>query len=161
MRHFIPILMLGALGACQQRDAPAANATPTPVSTPSASPTAAAAQDLSRYVGAYPTEATAGAPSFLRLPAVRDAVAAVVDDAGVRTTVLGSDVTATPIVMEAGKLLAFGCEPHNCGPHNWAIAVRPDGSAPAVCYYDQDRRVARWYPEDAGPAPVNGCPSGD
>jgi hypothetical protein len=162
MRRFLPILMLGVLAACQQRDEPAAAPTPEPVASPSAAPTAAAgADDLSRYVGAYPTEATAGAPSFLRLPAVRDAVSSVVGDAGVRETVLGSDVTATPIVMEAGKLLAFGCEPHNCGPHNWTIALRPDGGAPAVCYYDQDRRVARWYPEGAGPAPVNGCPSGD
>lgn len=161
MRHFIPILMLGALAACQQRDEPAAAPTPERVVAPSPSVAAAAAADLSRYVGAYPTEAKAGAPSFLQLSAVRDAVATVVSDAGVRKTVLGSDVTATPIVLEAGKLLAFGCEPHNCGPHNWAIALRPDGSAPAVCYYDQDRRVARWYPEGAAPVPVNGCPSGD
>ncbi|KQN94280.1 hypothetical protein ASE95_05430 [Sphingomonas sp. Leaf231] len=117
--------------------------------------------DLSRYVGAYPTEAAAGGPSFLRHPAVRSGVAEVVKDVVVRDLVLGSDVTATPIAMVEGKLVAFGCEPHNCGPHNWAVTVKPDGSAPAVCYYDQDRRVARWYPQGAGPAPVNGCPSGD
>ena len=94
-------------------------------------------------------------------PQVREAVAAVVPDKAVRALVLGSDVTATPIALVEGKLVAFGCEPHNCGPHNWAVAIRPDGTGAAVCLYDQDRRVARWYPEKAGPAPVNGCPSGE
>jgi len=162
MRVFLLPLTLGVVLAGCQRE-PAAP-TPTPsVAAPSPTPSAAPSppSDLSAYVGEYPTEPKGAAPSFLRQPQVREAVAAVVPDKQVRDLVLGSDVTATPIALVEGKLVAFGCEPHNCGPHNWAVAIRPDGSDAAVCLYDQDRRVARWYPEKAGPAPVNGCPSGE
>lgn len=162
MRAVLPLTFLAlALVGCQ-RQAEQSAPTPTPTAaapSPTASPTATAA--LSAYVGEYPTEAKDGAPSFLRQPQVRAAVARVVPDAEVRALVLGSDVTATPIAMVDGKLLAFGCEPHNCGPHNWAIAIRADGSDPAVCLYDEDRRIARWFPTDAAPAPTNGCPSGE
>lgn len=152
-------LLLAACG--RQQDEPAGPPSPTPVASPAPAPSSSPAADLSRYVGAYPTEPTGGGPSFLRQPAVRDAVAAVLPDAALRDLVLGSDVTATPIALVDGKLLAFGCEPHNCGPHNWAIAIRPDGHDAAVCLYDEDRRVARWYPDGAAAAPVNGCPSGE
>lgn len=154
------IATIAVLAGCQRQPDPAPAPSPSIASpTPSAPPEAPA--DLSRFAGEYPTEGKDGAPSFLRQPLVRAAVAGVVPDADVRALVLGSDVTATPVAMVDGKLVAFGCEPHNCGPHNWAIAIRPDGTDAAVCLYDQDRRIARWYPEDAGPAPTNGCPSGE
>lgn len=160
-RGLLSLAVLGALLAgCQRQAEPAPAPSPTRAS-PTPTPSPIAQVDLSRYIGEYPTEDKAGAPSFLRQPQVRGAVAAVVPDKEVRALVLGSDVTATPIALMEGKLVAFGCEPHNCGPHNWAIAIRPDGSGAAVCLYDQDRRIARWYPDKAGPAPVNGCPSGE
>ncbi len=161
MRYFLlPTLVFLALMGCQRQPEPAPAPSAT-AATPASTPTSQPVGDLSAYVGAYPTEGRAGAPAFLDAPVVRAAVAHVVPDKSVRDLVLGSDVTATPITQVDGKLLAFGCEPHNCGPHNWAIAIRADGRDPAVCHYDQDRRVARWYPENAAPAPVNGCPSGD
>ena len=82
-------------------------------------------------------------------------------DADIRARILDADAVATPIALEQGRVLSYACEPHNCGPHNWAIALTPDGGEAAVCYYDEDRRIARWYPEDFGPAPTGGCPSGD
>lgn len=161
MRATLLSLTLGlSLAACQRASEPAPMPTTTTVS-PTPTPPARVAADLTRYIGEYPTEDNDAGPSFLRQPVVRSAVAQIVPDAAVRDLVLGSDVTATPIAVVEGKLLAFGCEPHNCGPHNWAIAIREDGTDPAVCYYDQDRRIARWYPENAARAPTNGCPSGE
>jgi len=161
MRAFLLLALAGAtLAGCQRQPDPAPEPSST-VATPAPTPAALPSEDLSRYVGEYPTEEKGGGPSFLRQPLVREAVARVVPDKDVRELVLGSDVTATPIAQVEGKLVAFGCEPHNCGPHNWAIAIRPDGADPAVCYVDQDRRIARWYPEGAAPAPAGGCPSGE
>lgn len=158
----LALALVIATAACrQQPDSPVATPSPTALVSVTPSPTPASAVDLSRYVGKYPTEKLSGGTSFLHHPAVRDAVASVVGDAAVRTRVLDADVTATPIVRYEGRLLAFGCEPHNCGPHNWAVAITPDARVASVCYYDQDARVARWYPEGAMPAPSGGCPSGD
>ncbi len=149
-----------SLAACQQQPAPSPAATPTP--TPSASPsaTASATATLTRYVGSYPSD-TVGTTSFLSDPAVRAAVAAAVADPGIRERVLDAEATATPIALVEGRVLSYACEPHNCGPHNWAIAVTPDAKTAAVCYYDQDAQEARWYPQGAGPNPQGGCPSGE
>lgn len=132
--------------------------TPPPVVPPSA--TASPAGDLSRYVGAYPFDEVGGT-AFLTDPQVRAGIEGAVSDPAVRARVLDRDVTATPIAQQDGRILSFGCEPHNCGPHNWTVAITPDGKNASVCYYDQDRRVARWYPEGAGASPGSSCPSGD
>lgn len=160
IRRLAPVL-LAALAACQQQTEPVANvATPTPAATPSPSASPRAPEPMARYVDHYPYEAV-GATSFLGDPLVKAAVAAAVPDTAVRDDVLSNEAVATPIVMRDGRVLAWGCEPHNCGPHNWSIAITPDGQRAAVCYYDQDAKAARWYPEGAGPNPDSGCPSGD
>jgi hypothetical protein len=161
MRRLISLAACAALAACQQQADQPTNA--APIATPSASTGIAAtpAATLARYVGHYPTDAVEGGPSFLADPAVRAAVAAAVPDEAVRARVLDTDVTATPITDVEGRVLSYGCEPHNCGPHNWAVALSPDGRTGAVCYYDDDRKIARWYPEGAGPNPAGGCPSGE
>jgi hypothetical protein len=159
MTRLLPLIALLLVAACQRAPEPANDTAAAPAPTPSAS-AAAPAADLSRYVGRYPLDAVGGT-SFLAEPAVQALVNGVVDDPAVRARVLDRDVTATPIAEEDGRLLSYGCEPHNCGPHNWTVAIRPDGSGGAVCYYDQDAGVARWYPAEAGKAPTGGCPSGD
>ncbi|NJR79114.1 hypothetical protein [Sphingomonas corticis] len=159
-RSLFPLAAVAALAACDRAPEPRKETTAaTPVATPSPSPPAAPAA-LAKYIGRYPLDEVSGG-AFLNDPAVRATVAGVVPDADVRARVLDRDVTATPIVLDGDRLLSFGCEPHNCGPHNWAIAIRRDGSGGAVCYYDQDRNVARWYPAGAGETPASGCPSGD
>lgn len=161
MYRRLTLLALVPLAACQQAPEPTANQTaaiaPVPLPGVVASPSA---PDLRRYVDHYPLDGV-GETTFLSDPRVRDGVAAAVPDAAVRARVLDPDVTATPIVLAQGRVLSYGCEPHNCGPHNWAIAITPDGREAAVCYVDQERQVARWYPEGFGPAPTGGCPSGD
>lgn len=153
-------LLLIALAACSRAPEPQPEPTraveaPAPAPIPSAAGT-----DLSRYVGKYPFDPVAGT-RFVDEPAVRAAVALVVPDAEVRDIVLSRDATANPIAEQDGRVLSWACEAHNCGPHNWAIAITPDGRDAAVCYHDQDAGVSRWYPADyRAPAP-DGCPSGE
>jgi hypothetical protein len=160
MTRFLPLTALALLAACQRAPEPANDIAAAPSPTPEASASPATTANLSRHAGKYPLDDVGGS-SFLAEPAVRQLVAGVVDDPAIRARVLDRDVTATPIEEVDGRLLSYGCEPHNCGPHNWTIAIRPDGSGGAVCYYDQDANVARWYPRDAGKAPTDGCPSGE
>ena len=116
--------------------------------------------ELSRYVGKYPFDLVAGT-RFVDEPAVRSAVAKVLPDAGVRDIVLSRDATANPVAEWDGRILSWACEAHNCGPHNWAIAITPDGHDAAVCYYDADAHVSRWYPADYRAPASDGCPSGE
>lgn len=161
MRYLIPVALL-ALAACSREPEPAAadnQATPAaPAPTPS--PTATTTPALARYIGGYPFDPVGGV-AFMENPQVRAAIEAAVPDAEVRERVLDRDVTATPIAEWEGRILSYGCEPHNCGPHNWAVAITPDGARASVCYWDEDRQVARWFPEGAAPPPASGCPSGD
>lgn len=144
-------LML-AIAGCKPADrhtssnatAPAPAASPAALSTPQPTATPAA---LGAYLGKYPSDKVDGV-TFLDNPAVTTAVDALVSDAGIRKLVLGGDGPVTPIASRDGKLIAWGCETHNCGDHNWTIEIAPDGTAPTVCYHDanamNDR--SRWYP---------------
>ena len=143
-------VLLGAalLAGCHSNDARNA-VTPTPQptqATVSTSPAPAAAGALDSYLGHYPFDAVGGV-RFLDQPAVTRAVAALVPDSKIRTLLLGGDGPGTPVVRKDGKLLAWGCETHNCGGHDWAILIAPDGGGANVCYHDavtmRDR--ARWY----------------
>lgn len=143
--------LLGAalLAGCHSGDAgnavaPTPQPTPAAVSTAAATPTAAGALD--RYLGHYPFDAVDGV-RFLDQPAVTKAVTSLVPDAGIRTLVLGGDGPGTPVARKDGKLLAWGCETHNCGAHDWTILIAPDGGGASVCYHDAAtmRTRARWY----------------
>jgi hypothetical protein len=162
MRYAPALLLLTTLAACSRAPEPQpeptrATATPTPTSTPSAT---VAATDLSRYVGKYPFDPVAGR-LFIDEPRVRTAVARVVPDTEVRDTLLSRDATANPIAEQDGRILSWACEAHNCGPHNWAITITPDGRDAAVCYHDQDAGVSRWYPAGHRAPSPDGCPSGE
>lgn len=108
---------------------------------------AATGSGLSAYVGKYPSDKVVGI-SFLDTPAVRQAVAANVPDAKIRDFVFGSDGPQAPIVSKAGRILAWGCERHNCGYHNWSVSITPDGSTADICFYHDDDSAdgpARWF----------------
>lgn len=105
------------------------------------------AESLSRYVGSHPSEALGGA-RFLDEPSVRAAIAATVPDAAVRRFILGYDGPDAPIVLKDGRVLAWGCERHNCGYHNWSVAITPDGSSAEICFYHDDDSAdgpSTWY----------------
>lgn len=117
---------------------------------------------LSGYVGRHPAEVVGGV-RFLDQPAVRAAVAATVADPGVRDFVFNYNGPDAPIVSKDGRLLAWGCERHNCGYHNWSVAITPDGSSAEVCFYHDDDSAegpSTWYLPGGGTEQRPGnCPS--
>src|SRR3546814_6768352 len=62
------------------------------------------------------------------LPSVKAAVTATVPDTKVRDFVFHYNGPDAPIVRKDGRILAWGCEVHNCGYHNWSISITPDGN---------------------------------
>ena len=121
---------------------PPANATaPKPPGPPTPPPAV-----LGVYVGHYPFDEVNGV-TFLAQPQVRAAVAAAVpDDAEIRNLVFEGAGPTAPIARRDGRLLSWGCEAHNCGPHNWAILIDEAGAAAEICYHDDsvDGEGARW-----------------
>ena len=118
--------------------------------------------DLGAYVGKYPFDKVDGT-SFLDTPAVRRAVAATVPDKAVRAWIFEKAGPQSPIVLKDGKLLAWGCEQHNCGAHNWTIAIDPAGTAADICYFDEtvDTGQAKWYlASGTSEMRKDSCPSG-
>lgn len=102
---------------------------------------------LSKYVGTHPSTPIEGT-RFLDEASVRNAVAANVSDDAVRKFVFGYNGPDAPIAAKDGKILAWGCERHNCGYHNWSIAITPDGTSAEVCYYrnaDRPDATSTWY----------------
>ena len=102
---------------------------------------------LAKYVDLRPRESEGGR-SFLTEPAVRKAVAAV-RDAQVREFIRNYNGPDAPIARRGdGRVIAWGCEAHNCGFHNWSVAIRPDGSGAEICYYHNDDDpdgTSTWY----------------
>lgn len=157
----LAILLLAT--ACSREPEPTGSGGDAKASAPAA-PAAPAASEgrLSRFVGRHPSEAVGGV-RFLDDPAVRAAVAATVADAGVRDFVFNYNGPDAPIVMKDGRILAWGCERHNCGYHNWSVAITPDGAKADVCFYDNDDSAdgpATWRLSDGRTEQRPGnCPS--
>ncbi|WEK00895.1 MAG: hypothetical protein P0Y59_04155 [Candidatus Sphingomonas phytovorans] len=102
---------------------------------------------LDVWAGKHPSEKIDGV-TFLGQPSVKAAVIAVVPSGKVRDFVFGYNGPDAPIVKKDGRLLAWGCEAHNCGYHNWSIAITPDGSNAEVCFYQDDAKAdgpSTWY----------------
>jgi hypothetical protein len=136
-------------------DANVAQATP-PKEPLSAAPVAS----LADYVGKYPPDPVNGIV-FFDQPRVRAAVAAAVPDADIRAWIFERAGPQTPIERHQGRLLSWGCEAHNCGPHQWAILIDEAGTAAEVCYYEESMgEQARWYAAGRAPEMREGeCPS--
>lgn len=146
----------GGSGEGEPANQPAANAAAGAINIAAATNDAAAnltntaAPDtgpLAAYVGRHPSEKVNGR-TFLDEPLVRAAVGAAAKDAKARDFVFDYDGPDAPIVMSEGRILAWGCEKHNCGYHNWSVAIAPDGSSAEVCYYENDDSVegrSTWY----------------
>ena len=95
--------------------------------------TAGGAGPLAVYAGRLPFDEVNGV-AFPNHPLVRRAVEAAVPDAEVRRSVLSTNIVASEILLRNGRLIANGCEPHNCGPHHWTITIDPAGASAEVCY---------------------------
>jgi hypothetical protein len=121
----------------------------------------AATASLAAYEGKQPFDKVNG-KVFTESAAVKAAIAGSGADAKVRGWLANLDGPAGPIVLREGKLFMGECQVHNCGDHNWTIAIAPDGTRPEICYYDASAgKVPAWYVDGKRverPAPGdNGC----
>lgn len=116
---------------------------------------------FSRYVGKYPFDKV-GAHSWNDDPAVKSAIETAVSDAKVRKWVLAAEGPSSPIEMIDGKVAAWTCETHNCGPHQWVTLIDPKTGAAQVCYFDE--AVApdktRWFKNGKEESRAGKCPEG-
>lgn len=115
--------------------------TTSPVSAQNGQPSS-----LSVYEGKYPADSSLPV-SFLEHPLVVQAVEQTVPHTDIRRWLLNPAGPKTPIWIKQGRIHSWGCEAHNCGPHNWTISMKLDGSDPVICYYSQDiaRNSTQWF----------------
>ncbi len=151
----LPVILSAALAACSsEKSSPVDNAADNAVNsvenamahantTDAAAP---AADAFGKYVGKYPFDKV-GAHSWNDDPAVVAAVKAAVADKAVRTWVLEDGGPSSPIATVDGKVAAWSCETHNCGPHQWLTLVDPASGTAEICYYDEsvDAQSTRWF----------------
>lgn len=156
-----------ALAGCERKPEPAPS--PTATATAAPAPTVAAtdaAGGLSRYVGKYPFDKV-GATSFMTDPLVAKAVRESGADTRIQELILGAAGPQTPIRKIGDKIVSWGCETHNCGPHNWTLAVREDGTGGEVCYFEQDDAVdvvsgkSIWFSGGKKLERTEACPAGE
>lgn len=128
-----------------------ADASETPDARPAidaSAPAAAPKADtgLAAYVGHYPFDTVNGV-AWNDHPAVKAGIARTVTNADVRRTIETLAGPAAPIETYEGKVAAWACEAHNCGPHQWSVLVDPATGATDVCYYDEsvDRDRSHWF----------------
>lgn len=119
-----------------------------------------AAGDLSAYVGQYPFDAVAGV-AFRDHPLVRAALVQAGGDNAPVDQILTGPGPSTPIATaDDGRILSWGCEQHNCGPHNWTLLVAADGSSAELCYHDETATPATVWLVDGRVTERSGdCPS--
>lgn len=116
---------------------------------------------FSRYVGKYPFDKV-GAHSWNDDPAVKSAIETAVSDAKVRKWVLAAEGPSSPIEMIDGKVAAWTCETHNCGPHQWVTLIDPKTGAAQVCYFDEAvaPEKTRWFKNGKEESRAGKCPEG-
>lgn len=152
-----PIAALLLLSACNSPHAvpqnqvaatptPAPIAPPAPAPTPDQTPNTPPADPLTRHIGKYPFEPVGGVPFFSE-PKVVAAVDALVPAGPVRQAIFSGDGPQVPVRERDGKVVAWACENHNCGDHNWLVSLTPDGGDAQICYHDAETTGdhARWY----------------
>ena len=128
-------------------DAPAAPAAPADAAPAAQAGTVPAGGDtLSAYLGKYPFDKIDGV-TWADQPMMQAGIRKSVTDAAARAAILQWSGPSAPIELIDGKVSAWGCEQHNCGPHQWLVMVDPASGATDVCYYDESKSAdsARWF----------------
>ena len=107
---------------------------------------------LAVYAGKYPFDKVGGV-DFYAHPLVKAGVAKAVPDPKVRQFILGRTGPASPIALTAGRILASGCEQHNCGDHGWSMLIGEKGDNPEICHHDAATmgEKSTWYRPGAAP----------
>lgn len=115
---------------------------------------------LAGYVGKYPFDKVEG-KTFFEQASVRSAVEGAVRDSTIRDWILKKAGPQAPIAAVEGRLAAWGCEAHNCGPHQWTVLVAPDGHDAQICYLPDGADKPAWYAGGEKIARTDPCPSGN
>jgi hypothetical protein len=159
---FTLALLLAACGEQAPTPQPTTETAPPAAAAQAPAPEAAVGGILAAYVGKHPSEEVNGT-RFLDQPVVKQAVEQTVPDAEVRQFIFGYDGPDAPFGERDGRLVAWGCERHNCGYHNWAILIAADGSNAEVCHYrnpDQPDGMSTWFlPGGRTEQRAGNCPS--
>jgi hypothetical protein len=168
MKAMIAVIMFAipvALGGCSRKDDPSNMAAaegfvPPTVRSPTPIPGQAQTTPITAYVGKYPHDAVGGVGFFDRTDVATGLVNAV-GNAKLRATIRGRSGPETPVFKVGTRVVAWGCEEHNCGNHNWAVLVDPTSGKTEVCHHDAATMGVQsdWY---AGAAPARRaatCPS--
>jgi hypothetical protein len=100
---------------------------------------------LSAYVGKYPSGKVERV-SLYNHPKFRSLVSAAAPNHRIRATILTSGVES-PVERQGALLVAQMCEPHNCGDHQWTVAILAPNGPAAICYHDEDLmdEEGRWF----------------
>lgn len=159
MRAISALAIAGLLAACQQQPDPAAQGGNTVAAATPAAPAAGTGAGMTRYVGKYPFDKVDGT-AFMADPRTAAAVKASGADAQVQKLVLGASGPQTPIRKVGDRIVSWGCEAHHCGPHNWTLSMRDDGSGGEVCYFREGADPV-WYADGKRTARTDPCPSGE
>lgn len=124
--------------------APARTVATTPAPTPPTPPPGTSG--LAAYANRFPFDKVGGI-AWNDHPAVKAGIAATVKDAKARKAIETLEGPAAPIEMRGGKLMAWACEAHNCGAHQWAVHIDPKSGATDVCYFDEAASAtqSRWF----------------
>jgi len=105
-----------------------------------------AGSKLASYVGKYPFDKVDGV-AWNDHVLVKAGIAASVKDAAVLKAITTTEGPSAPIEMKDGKVMAWACEAHNCGSHQWSVLIDPRTGATDVCYFDDsaDNAKSRWF----------------
>ena len=116
---------------------------------------------LAAYVGKYPSDEVMGVSLYYH-PRFRALVVGAAPNLAIRTTVLASGVE-TPVERQGALLVAQMCEPHNCGEHQWTVAILSPNGPAAICYHDSDLMgdEGRWFIGGVLVARTSGCWEGN
>ena len=128
----------------------------------SAFPVLAQSDDLTKYFQKYPFDSVDG-ETFWQNRNVQEVVRRSVSSKFLQEMLLDAGSTTAPIDGVGGYMQAWACEQHNCGDHNWVVAIKNDGSKGAVCYFNKDlSNGARWFvnAQKVFDAPFGQCETG-
>lgn len=112
--------------------------------------------DLARYAGKYADDPVDGI-KFLSHPQVRKLVRAAAP-AAIAKRILDGNAVAGPVQVDSEYVLYSGCEPHNCGSHQWSVLIDRQTQIPVVCYYTEEEGTAYLHHEGRIDIADN-CPS--
>lgn len=169
MKRLVLAAALLPLAACGKADDPPAvnmastrdpgGFVPPKTEAPTPLPGQAHNNPLTAYVGKYPGD-TVGGVTFFDRTEVANALIAAVGDEKLRRMITARNAVTVPIFEVGGRIAAHGCEPHNCGDHNWTFLLAPDGTHAEACFHDAAAmgNTSRWYANSAPVVRTGNCP---